>query len=57
MLLLPITTRVNFCAMYFISFVTLEQLNMPTDLVCVSPPGDREPGGRAVKGLVPRSRP
>src|SRR2546425_893269 len=28
-LLLPMTTRVNFCAMKFISFVVLEQLNMP----------------------------
>src|SRR6266540_6584524 len=28
-LLLPITTRVNFCDMKFISFVVLEQLNMP----------------------------
>jgi RNA polymerase sigma-70 factor (ECF subfamily) len=29
MLLLPITTRANFCAMKFISFVVFEQLNMP----------------------------
>ena len=28
-LLLPITARVNFWAMKFISFVVLEQLNMP----------------------------
>src|SRR6476660_8582959 len=28
-LLLPITTRVNFCAMKFISLVVLEQLNIP----------------------------
>jgi hypothetical protein len=28
-LLLPMTTRVNFCAMKFISFVVLEQLNIP----------------------------
>src|SRR6266568_1529678 len=31
-LLLPITTRVNFWAMKFISFVVLEQLNMPKAL-------------------------
>src|ERR1700694_1906923 len=29
MLLLPMATRANFCAMKFISFVVLEQLNMP----------------------------
>jgi hypothetical protein len=29
MLLLPITTRANFCAMKFISLVLLEQLNIP----------------------------
>ena len=29
MLLLPMTTRVNFWAMKFISFVVFEQLNMP----------------------------
>src|SRR6267378_7910379 len=28
-LLLPMTTRVNFCAMKFISLVVLEQLNIP----------------------------
>src|SRR6202163_4594074 len=32
MLLLPITTRVNFCAMKFISLVVLEQLNIPKPL-------------------------
>src|SRR2546422_1955128 len=31
MLLLPITTRVNFCATKFISFVAFEQLNIPND--------------------------
>ena len=32
MLLLPMTTRANFCAMKFISFVDLEQLNRPKDV-------------------------
>src|SRR5258706_1864914 len=31
MLLLPITTRENFCATKFISFVAFEQLNSPND--------------------------
>src|SRR6266849_10175958 len=30
-LLLPITTRANFCATKFISFVAFEQLNIPND--------------------------
>ena len=32
MLLLPMATRVNFCAMKFISLVVLDQLNMPNPL-------------------------
>src|SRR5487761_1082068 len=32
MLLLPMTTRLNFCAMKFISLVVLEQLNIPNPL-------------------------
>lgn len=39
MLLEPMTTRANFCAMKFISFVDLEQLNRPKDFpLCFSKP-------------------
>ena len=57
MLLLPITDRVNFWATKFISFVALEQLNMPNDFVASRSLATANPAGRAVERLVPRSRP
>ena len=56
MLLLPMTTRVNFCAMKFISLVVLEQLNMPKPLG----PSSRafaNPAAAAVESLIPGCRP
>ena len=49
MLLLPMTTRANFCAMKFISFVDLEQLNSPKDV----PLRFSKPACRALERLVP----
>ena len=52
MLLLPMTTRLNFCAAKFISFVAFEQLKTPNVRARARPPPP-EAGRRAIQRLVP----
>ncbi len=56
MLLLPITTRANFWATKFISFVVLEQLNIPNALRTMSIDGRAQARGGAIECLVPSRR-
>ena len=56
MLLLPITTRANFWATKFISFVVLEQLNIPNALRTMPIDGFAQSPGGAIECLVPSRR-